>query len=167
MIFDPLEKAIADIKAGKMIILVDDADRENEGDLCCAAEKVTPEIINFMAKHGRGLICLSITSEVNTRLGLWPMTAQNTSNYGTNFTVSIEAAKGVTTGISAADRAHTILTAIDEKATAQSASMLRHKVNYFRRYFFRCTTEISFVFSISIIYQNNHLSSLNIGYGFF
>ena len=89
MIFDPLEKAIADIKAGKMIILVDDADRENEGDLCCAAEKVTPEIINFMAKHGRGLICLSITSEVNTRLGLWPMTAQNTSNYGTNFTVSI------------------------------------------------------------------------------
>ena len=104
MIFDPLEKAIADIKAGKMIILVDDADRENEGDLCCAAEKVTPEIINFMAKHGRGLICLSITSEVNTRLGLWPMTAQNTSNYGTksNFTVSIEAAKGVTTGISSA-----------------------------------------------------------------
>ena len=120
MIFDSLEKAIDDIKAGKMIILVDDADRENEGDLCCAAEKVTPEIINFMAKHGRGLICLSITSEVNTRLGLWPMTAQNTSNYGTNFTVSIEAAKGVTTGISAADRAHTILTAIHEKATAQS-----------------------------------------------
>ena len=76
MIFDSLEKAIDDIKAGKMIILVDDADRENEGDLCCAAEKVTPEIINFMAKHGRGLICLSITSEVNTRLGLWPMTAQ-------------------------------------------------------------------------------------------
>ena len=109
-----------------MIILVDDADRENEGDLCCAAEKVTPEIINFMAKHGRGLICLSITSEVNTRLGLWPMTAQNTSNYGTNFTVSIEAAKGVTTGISAADRAHTILTAIDEKATAQSVKVPGH-----------------------------------------
>ena len=126
MIFDPLEKAIDDIKAGKMIILVDDTDRENEGDLCCAAEKITPEMINFMAKYGRGLICLSITPEVNTRLGLWPMTAQNTSNYGTNFTVSIEAAKGVTTGISAADRAHTILTAIDEKATAQSVKVPGH-----------------------------------------
>ncbi len=126
MIFDPLKKAIADIKAGKMIILVDDADRENEGDLCCSAEKITPEIINFMAKHGRGLICLSITPEVNTRLGLWPMTAQNTSNYGTNFTVSIEASKGVTTGISAADRSHTILTAIDEKATAQSITIPGH-----------------------------------------
>ncbi len=106
--------AIAEIRAGRMVILVDDEDRENEGDLCLAAEKVTPEAINFMAKHGRGLVCLSLTDERLTRLNLQMMVPdwENQSGFGTAFTVSIEARHGVTTGISAADRAHTILTAI-------------------------------------------------------
>ena len=113
-----VEAAIADIAAGKMVILVDDADRENEGDLCLAAEKVTPENINFMAKYGRGLICLSMTEEQLDRLHLSMMVPdyENTSGFGTAFTVSIEARQGVTTGISAADRATTILTAIAENA---------------------------------------------------
>lgn len=110
--FDTIEEAIEEIRNGKMIVLVDDEDRENEGDLYCAAEKVTPEIINFMAKHGRGLICLTLTEEHVDKLKLPMMTGQNKSQFGTNFTVSIEAANGVTTGISAHDRAHTILTAI-------------------------------------------------------
>lgn len=126
MMFDAIDKAISDIKAGKVIILVDGAERENEGDLCCAAEKVTPEIINFMAKHGRGLICLSITSETSDKLGLSLMTPHNTSNYGTNFTKSIEASKGVSTGISAKDRAHTILTAIDNNSNPNSISIPGH-----------------------------------------
>jgi len=111
-----VEAAISDIRAGKMVILVDDADRENEGDLCMAAEKVTPEAINFMAKYGRGLICLSLTEEVLERLHLSMMVPdfENNSGFGTAFTVSIEARHGVTTGISAADRAKTILTAIDD-----------------------------------------------------
>ena len=88
-----------------MIVLVDAEDRENEGDLVCAAEKVTPEIINFMAKFGRGLICLPLTPEKCDTLGLYPQTANNTARFGTAFTVSIDAAEGVTTGISAADRA--------------------------------------------------------------
>ncbi len=107
-----VEEAIRRIRAGEMVIVVDDEDRENEGDLCVAAEKVTPEHINFMAKHGRGLICLSLTPERCDRLGLPLMTRNNESPYGTNFTVSIEARHGVTTGISAADRAHTIRTAV-------------------------------------------------------
>jgi 3,4-dihydroxy 2-butanone 4-phosphate synthase/GTP cyclohydrolase II len=113
-----VEAAIADIRAGKLVILVDDADRENEGDLCLAAEKVTPEAINFMAKHGRGLICLSLTEEQLDRLNLGMMVPdwENTAGFGTAFTISIEARHGVTTGISAADRAHTILTAIADDA---------------------------------------------------
>ncbi len=113
-----VEAAIEDIEAGRMVILVDDADRENEGDLCLAAEKVTPEAINFMAKFGRGLICLSMTEEQLDRLHLSMMVPdyENTSGFGTAFTVSIEARQGVTTGISAADRATTILTAIAENA---------------------------------------------------
>jgi 3,4-dihydroxy 2-butanone 4-phosphate synthase/GTP cyclohydrolase II len=109
-----VEAAISDIRAGKMVILVDDADRENEGDLCMAAEKVTPEAINFMAMYGRGLICLSLTEEVLERLNLSMMVPdyENNSGFGTAFTVSIEARHGVTTGISAADRATTIQTAI-------------------------------------------------------
>ncbi|HRH45255.1 MAG TPA: 3,4-dihydroxy-2-butanone-4-phosphate synthase [Pyrinomonadaceae bacterium] len=107
-----IEEAVEDIRNGKMIIIVDDEDRENEGDLVCAAEKVTPEIINFMAVHGRGLICLPLTEERCDFLGLQPQTAENTSGFGTAFTVSIEAKEGVTTGISAADRAKTILTAV-------------------------------------------------------
>src|SRR5437773_7431419 len=104
----PIPEIIADIKAGRMVILVDEEDRENEGDLVVAADAVTPEIVNFMARFGRGLICMPITEEHARRLNLSPMAAVNRSVHGTNFTVSIEAAHGVTTGISAADRAHTI-----------------------------------------------------------
>lgn len=113
MPFANIEEAVEDIRNGKMIIIVDDEDRENEGDLVCAAEKVTPEIINFMAIHGRGLICLPLTEERCDELQLLPQTSENTSGFGTAFTVSIEAREGVTTGISAADRAKTILTAVD------------------------------------------------------
>lgn len=111
--FNTIEEAIEDIKKGKMIILCDDEDRENEGDLTMAAEKVTPQAINFMAKYGRGLICLSLTPERVEELRLPMMTDRNTSSFGTAFTVSIEAKKGVTTGISASDRATTILAAIN------------------------------------------------------
>ncbi len=113
-----VEAAVADIRAGKIVILVDDADRENEGDLCIAAEKVTPEAINFMARYGRGLICLSMTEHQLDKLNLGMMVPdwENTSGFGTAFTVSIEARRGVTTGISAADRATTILTAIADDA---------------------------------------------------
>jgi len=110
-----IEDAIADIRDGKMVIIVDDEDRENEGDLVCAAEKVTPEIISFMAVHGRGLICLPLTEERCDELQLFPQTTENTSSMGTAFTTSIEAREGVTTGISAADRAKTILTAVDPR----------------------------------------------------
>ncbi|MEW6185560.1 MAG: bifunctional 3,4-dihydroxy-2-butanone-4-phosphate synthase/GTP cyclohydrolase II [Thermodesulfobacteriota bacterium] len=110
-----IEEALEDIRAGKMVILVDDEDRENEGDLTMAAEKVTPEAINFMAKYGRGLICLSLTPERIEFLQLPMMVRHNTSSFKTAFTISIEARKGVTTGISAADRATTILTAIGEQ----------------------------------------------------
>jgi 3,4-dihydroxy 2-butanone 4-phosphate synthase / GTP cyclohydrolase II len=108
MSLSPIPEIIAEVKAGNMVILVDDEDRENEGDLLFAAEFVTPEKINFMAKHGRGLICMPITEGHARRLNLAPMVPTNRSVHGTNFTVSIEAASGVTTGISAADRAHTI-----------------------------------------------------------
>lgn len=107
-----VDKAIAEIQAGRMVILVDDADRENEGDLTMAAELVTPEAINFMAKFGRGLICLTLNDTRIKELQLNPMVSENTSPFGTAFTVSIEAATGVTTGISAADRSHTIKTAV-------------------------------------------------------
>src|SRR5436309_10934972 len=114
-----IEDAARDILAGKMIIVIDDEDRENEGDLVCAAEKVTPEIINFMAVHGRGLICLPLTEERCSELQLFPQTTENTSTLGTAFTTSIEAREGVTTGLSAADRATTILRAVapDSKAS--------------------------------------------------
>ena len=113
------EEAIEEIRQGKMIILVDDEDRENEGDLTIAAEKVTPEIINFMAVHGRGLICLPMSPEWIDKLGLPMMTDQNQSQFGTGFTVSIEARTGVTTGISAFDRATTILTAVADDVKAE------------------------------------------------
>jgi 3,4-dihydroxy 2-butanone 4-phosphate synthase/GTP cyclohydrolase II len=111
-----IQQAIKDIAAGKMVILVDDENRENEGDLTMAAEAVTPEAINFMTKFGRGLICLSLTNEKANTLDLPFMVPHNTSPFGTGFTVSIEAAKGVTTGISAADRATTIQTAIADNS---------------------------------------------------
>ena len=111
------EEAIKEIKAGNMIILVDDEDRENEGDLTIAAEKVTPEAINFMAKYGRGLICLALEPALVDKLELPLMARRNTSKFGTNFTVSIEAKQGVTTGISAHDRALTIQTAVADETT--------------------------------------------------
>ncbi|MCU0555993.1 MAG: bifunctional 3,4-dihydroxy-2-butanone-4-phosphate synthase/GTP cyclohydrolase II [Desulfobacterales bacterium] len=114
-----IEQAIKDIRAGKMVILVDDEDRENEGDLTMAAEMVTPEAINFMARYGRGLICLSMTGEKLDALDLPLMVDHNTSQFETGFTVSIEARCGVTTGISAADRATTILTAVADTARPQ------------------------------------------------
>jgi 3,4-dihydroxy 2-butanone 4-phosphate synthase/GTP cyclohydrolase II len=114
-----IEEAIEDIRQGKMVILVDDEDRENEGDLTLAAEAATPENINFMAKYGRGLICLTLTPDKCEELGLRPMVRDNTSPFETAFTVSIEAKHGVTTGISAADRAHTIVTAVADGASAK------------------------------------------------
>jgi 3,4-dihydroxy 2-butanone 4-phosphate synthase/GTP cyclohydrolase II len=114
-----IEEAIEDIRQGKMVILVDDEDRENEGDLTMAAEAATTETINFMAKYGRGLICLTLTPEKCDALGLRPMVRDNTSPFETAFTISIEAKHGVTTGISAADRAHTILTAVADNASSK------------------------------------------------
>src|SRR5687768_18422409 len=114
-----IEEAIDDIRRGKMVILMDDKDRENEGDLCMAAEKVTPQAINFMATHGRGLICLTLTEERVRLLNLSMMVSENTSPFGTAFTVSIDSVLGITTGISAADRAKTILDAIADDAKPQ------------------------------------------------
>ena len=111
--FTDVPTAIDEIRAGRMIVVVDDEDRENEGDLTLAAEKVTPEAINFMAKYGRGLICLALTEDRLDHLRIGPMTAENTSNYGTAFCEAIDARQGVTTGISAYDRARTISVAID------------------------------------------------------
>jgi 3,4-dihydroxy 2-butanone 4-phosphate synthase/GTP cyclohydrolase II len=113
--FSSIEEAIEDIRDGKMIIVVDDEDRENEGDLTIAAEKVTPEIINFMARYGRGLICMPMTDERLDELQIPLMVSNNTSAYGTAFCVSIEAKHGVSTGISAGDRCQTVLAAIDSK----------------------------------------------------
>ena len=115
----PIAEIVAEIRAGNIVVLVDDEDRENEGDLVFAAEFVSPEKINFLAKHGRGLICMPITEERAQRLGLRPMVEQNRSRHGTNFTVSIEAAEGISTGISAHDRALTIKVAVSENATSQ------------------------------------------------
>jgi 3,4-dihydroxy 2-butanone 4-phosphate synthase/GTP cyclohydrolase II len=114
-----IESVLEDIRQGRMVILVDDEDRENEGDLTMAAEKVTPEAINFMAKYGRGLICLSLTDERLDELRLPMMVSENTSRFQTAFTVSVDARKGVSTGISAADRATTILTAVNESSQSE------------------------------------------------
>ena len=116
--FADVKDAVADMAAGRMVVVVDDEDRENEGDLTLAAEFVTPEAINFMAKFGRGLICLTLTEERADYLHLGPMTQDNTSRFGTAFTETIEAREGVTTGISAGDRARTIRVAIDPASTA-------------------------------------------------
>ena len=126
MSLSTIEEALEDIRAGKMFILVDDEDRENEGDLTMAAETVTPEAINFMARYGRGLICLALAEEQVNKLNLPMMTSRNTSMYGTNFTVSIEAKHGVTTGISAHDRATTILTAIADESGPEDIAMPGH-----------------------------------------
>ncbi|MFW6054392.1 MAG: bifunctional 3,4-dihydroxy-2-butanone-4-phosphate synthase/GTP cyclohydrolase II [Thermodesulfobacteriota bacterium] len=121
-----IEEAIRDFQEGKMLILVDDEDRENEGDLTIAAEKVTPEAINFMAKYGRGLICLPMEKKMIDNLQLPPQPQRNESKFGTAFTVSIEAARGVTTGISAYDRATTILTAVSDQARPEDISTPGH-----------------------------------------
>ena len=123
-----VERALAYVRAGKMVILTDDEDRENEGDLCMAAEKVTPAAVNFMAKHGRGLVCLSLTEEKvrQLRLPLMVDEASNSSSFGTAFTISIEAREGVSTGISAKDRAHTILTAVHDGARPEDLARPGH-----------------------------------------
>lgn len=121
-----VEEAVEDLKQGKMIILVDDEDRENEGDLTMAAEFITPEAINFMARYGRGLVCLALEPGIVDTLDLPMMVRDNTSKFGTGFTVSVEAKKGVTTGISAADRAVTIRTAIAEGARAEDLARPGH-----------------------------------------
>lgn len=124
--FVDVPEALRQFAAGRMLVVVDDEDRENEGDLTLAAEHVTPEAINFMAKFGRGLICLTLTEERADYLRLPPMAAENTSRFGTAFTESIEAREGVTTGISAADRAHTILTAVSPGRTAADLARPGH-----------------------------------------
>src|SRR5271157_3606427 len=126
MPFDSVPEAVEEIRAGRILIVVDDEDRENEGDLTIAAEKVTPEIINFMATHGRGLICLALTVERCDQLRLPLMTPHNTSQFGTAFCESIDAREGVTTGISAADRTRTILQAIDPGCRPQDLARPGH-----------------------------------------
>jgi 3,4-dihydroxy 2-butanone 4-phosphate synthase/GTP cyclohydrolase II len=125
-VFSSIEDAIEDVKAGKCIVIVDDEDRENEGDLMIAAEKVTPEAINFMAKEGRGLICLTLTEKRTEELGLPMMVQDNQSRFGTPFTVSIDAKMGVSTGISAADRSHTIKISVDPATKAKDLVMPGH-----------------------------------------
>src|SRR4026208_2273817 len=114
--FDAIDDVLSDMAKGRMVIVTDDADRENEGDLVMAAEKVTPEAVNFMATHGRGLICVPIANERAEQLGLQRMVVQNREMYRTDFTVSVDAARGVTTGISAHDRAATIQTSANPKS---------------------------------------------------
>lgn len=126
MSFASVEEALEEIRAGRMVILVDDEDRENEGDLCMAAQLVTPEAINFMAKHGRGLICLTLTEEKVRELGLPMMVPENTSPHHTAFTVSIDAKEGVSTGISAYDRAKTILKATEDGASSSDFTVPGH-----------------------------------------
>ncbi len=124
--FSEIQQVLEELRGGKMIVLVDAEDRENEGDLVCAAEKITPEIINFMAKYGRGLICLPLTAEKCDSLGLYPQTVDNTARFGTAFTVSIDAAEGIKTGISAADRARTIQVAIASASKAADLARPGH-----------------------------------------
>ncbi len=125
-VFAPIEEALEEIRRGRMVIVVDDEDRENEGDLTCAAEKVTPEIVNFMIRFGRGLVCLPMSPERLDELQIPHMVKNNTARYGTAFCVSIEAKHKVTTGISAADRATTILTAVDPASRPQDLVMPGH-----------------------------------------
>lgn len=124
--FSDVPEVLEDLRQGKMIVLVDAEDRENEGDLVCAGEKITPELINFMARFGRGLICVPLTPEKCDELALYPQTLDNTARYGTAFTVTIDAAEGITTGISAADRATTIKCAVDPSSSARDLARPGH-----------------------------------------
>jgi 3,4-dihydroxy 2-butanone 4-phosphate synthase / GTP cyclohydrolase II len=126
MPFAPIPDVVEEFRAGRMVVVVDDEDRENEGDLTVAAEKITPETINFMAKYGRGLICMPLAPEICDRLELPPMSRTNTSRFGTAFCESVEAREGVTTGISAFDRAHTIRVAIDPASRARDLARPGH-----------------------------------------
>ncbi len=126
MNFASIPEAIEDFRQGKILVVVDDEDRENEGDLTIAAEKITPEAINFMATYGRGLICLALDAEICSRLDLQPMSAVNTARFGTAFCEAVDAAEGVTTGISAYDRAHTIRVAIDPQSRPQDLARPGH-----------------------------------------
>ncbi|WP_049620526.1 3,4-dihydroxy-2-butanone-4-phosphate synthase [Frateuria defendens] len=126
MSFNTIPEILDDIRAGRMVVILDDEDRENEGDIIMAAEKVRPEDVNFMVREARGLLCLTLTEPRTRQLGLKPMVSDNTSPYHTNFTVSIEAAEGVTTGISAHDRAHTIRVAAKPDARPQDLSQPGH-----------------------------------------
>ena len=126
--FDKVEDVISDIAKGRMVIVTDDADRENEGDLVMAAEKVTPEAVNFMATHGRGLICVPISNERAEQLGLQRMVMQNRESHRTDFTVSVDAARGVTTGISAYDRATTILAIASPKSAPEDLEPARPRL---------------------------------------
>ena len=124
--FDAIDDVVSEIAKGKIVIVTDDADRENEGDLVIAAEKVTPEAVNFMATHGRGLICVPISNERAEQLGLQRMVAQNRETHRTDFTVSVDAARGVTTGISTYDRATTILAIANPKSSPEDLSQPGH-----------------------------------------
>src|SRR5437762_13388707 len=124
--FDTIDDVVSDIAKGRIVIVTDDADRENEGDLVMAAEKVTPEAVNFMATHGRGLVCVPISNERAEQLGLQRMVAQNRETHRTDFTVSVDAARGVTTGISAYDRATTILAIANEKSSPEDLNQPGH-----------------------------------------
>src|SRR5438105_12081216 len=124
--FDAIDDVVSDIAKGRIVIVTDDADRENEGDLVMAAEKVTPEAINFMATHGRGLICAPISNERAEQLGLQRMVVRNRETHKTDFTVSVDAARGVTTGISAYDRATTILAIANEKSSREDLNERGH-----------------------------------------
>jgi len=126
MTFNTIPDILADIRAGRMVVIVDDEDRENEGDLIMAAQMVRPEDINFMVRQACGLLCLTLTEQRTRQLGLRPMVSDNTSPYRTNFTISIEAAEGVTTGISAHDRARTIQVAVKADARPQDLSQPGH-----------------------------------------
>jgi 3,4-dihydroxy 2-butanone 4-phosphate synthase/GTP cyclohydrolase II len=124
--FDSIESILSDLRAGKMVIVIDDADRENEGDLIMAAERATPEAVNFMAKHGRGLICVPTTSDRLKQLGIEQMVVQNRDTFKTDFQVSVDAAKEITTGISAADRAQTIRVMADPTAVPNDLAQPGH-----------------------------------------
>ncbi|UJS15989.1 MAG: bifunctional 3,4-dihydroxy-2-butanone-4-phosphate synthase/GTP cyclohydrolase II [Candidatus Jettenia sp.] len=119
MRFNTIQEAVEDLKQGKMVILIDDENRENEGDLIIAAEKITPEVVNFMLMHARGIVCIAIDAERAEKLNLYPMVSNNTSSFQTPFTVSVDARKNITTGVSSKDRATTVLTILDDKTTPE------------------------------------------------